>query len=102
MAQLAHKDMEASSVPPRAPLPAGTSSSGGEPSSSSSSSSPAGGRAGGAVAAVDLQAQVDELRAEVAYARAVLAQLRTKGQAGVLPGPPPGLSPSSSSSSSSS
>eukprot|EP00197_Chlamydomonas_leiostraca_P004129 CAMPEP_0202872932 /NCGR_PEP_ID=MMETSP1391-20130828/22287_1 /ASSEMBLY_ACC=CAM_ASM_000867 /TAXON_ID=1034604 /ORGANISM="Chlamydomonas leiostraca, Strain SAG 11-49" /LENGTH=140 /DNA_ID=CAMNT_0049554079 /DNA_START=201 /DNA_END=623 /DNA_ORIENTATION=- len=74
VAALARKEMADASVPERA----GSSGGGGGADGSSTGTSEA-----------DVQALVDDLRAEIAYSRAILQQMRTGGKSGAPPGPPP-------------
>mmetsp|Transcript_151 Transcript_151/g.244 ORF Transcript_151/g.244 Transcript_151/m.244 type:complete len:194 (-) Transcript_151:7-588(-) len=79
VALMARKEMAAASGLPDPGLsaPAG-------PSYNSSSNG-----TGGSVQRIDSHAAVDELRAEVAYARALLMQMKTGGKSSGPPGPPP-------------
>ncbi len=81
VAALAAKEMVASGFTPERSLigPAGSSAAAG--GSKSSSSGGSGAAAPGAPAAADPQASIDELRAEIAYARAALNEAKAAQKA---------------------
>lgn len=90
VAALARKEMESASISPRALTSQSSSSNKNDTSTAGSSTRP------GMGGPADLEAVVDDLRAEIAYSRAILQQIRTGGKSGAVPGPPPAI-PSASS-----